>query len=114
TWSADAVAHPGFLGTRRLPAFPLEELLGYIDWTPFFHAWELKGTYPRILEHKEHGKAARDLYASAQTLLAEIVAKRHLHAFGVYGFFPANSDGDDIVIWKDASRDAELARFHFL
>ena len=114
TWSAETIAHPGFFGTRRLPAFPLDELLPFIDWTPFFHAWELKGSYPRILEHPAHGKAARDLYAAAQTLLAEIVDKRHLHAFGVYGFFPANSDGDDIVIWEDASRAAELARFHCL
>lgn len=114
TWSAGAVAHPGFFGTRRLPAFPLDELLPFIDWTPFFHAWELKGSYPRILEHPDHGKAARDLYAAAQTLLAEIVEKRYLHAFGVYGFFPANSDGDDVVIWEDASRAVELARFHFL
>jgi 5-methyltetrahydrofolate--homocysteine methyltransferase len=113
-WSADEMAHPGFFGTRRLPAFPLDELLPYIDWTPFFHAWELKGTYPRILEHPEHGKAARELYESAQALLAGIVDKNLLHAFGVYGFFAANSDGDDVVIWEDASCTRELARVHFL
>jgi len=114
SWSADAVAHPGFYGTRRLPGFPLDELLPYIDWTPFFHAWELKGTYPRILEHPEHGKAAREIYDAAQALLASIVDKRLLHAFGVYGFFPANSDGDDVVIWEDATAKRELTRFHFL
>jgi 5-methyltetrahydrofolate--homocysteine methyltransferase len=113
-WSADTVAHPGFFGTRRLPAFPLEELLPYIDWTPFFHAWELKGTYPRILEHPEHGKAARELYEAAQALLQGIVDKNLLHAFGVYGFFPANADGDDVVIWEDGSCARELARIHFL
>jgi 5-methyltetrahydrofolate--homocysteine methyltransferase len=113
-FSPETIAHPGFLGTRRLPAFPLDELLPYIDWTPFFHAWELKGTYPRILEHPIHGKAARELYESAQKLLASIVAKRLLHAFGVYGFFAANSDGDDVIIWEDASRAKELARLHFL
>jgi 5-methyltetrahydrofolate--homocysteine methyltransferase len=113
-WSADEIAHPGFFGTRRLPAFPLDELLPYIDWTPFFHAWELKGTYPRILEHPEHGKAARELYESAQALLAGIVDKNLLHAFGVYGFFPVNADGDDVVIWEDASCARELARVHFL
>jgi 5-methyltetrahydrofolate--homocysteine methyltransferase len=108
------VAHPGFIGARRLPAFPLNELLPFIDWTPFFHAWELKGTYPRILEHPVHGKAAREIYDAAQALLAEIVSKSHLHAFGVYGFFPANSDGDDIVLWEDASAASELARLRFL
>jgi 5-methyltetrahydrofolate--homocysteine methyltransferase len=114
SFAADAVAHPGFYGVRRLPAFPLDELLPYIDWTPFFHAWELKGTYPRILEHPLHGKAARELYESAQTLLAEIVEKRHLHAFGVHGFFAANSDGDDVIVWEDPSCSRELTRFHFL
>jgi 5-methyltetrahydrofolate--homocysteine methyltransferase len=113
-FTAETVAHPGFYGTRNLPAFPLNELLPFIDWTPFFHAWELKGTYPRILEHPDHGKAARELYDAAQRLLAEIVDKRLLHAFGVYGFFPANADGDDVVIWQDAERVRELARFHFL
>jgi 5-methyltetrahydrofolate--homocysteine methyltransferase len=113
-WSTDTVAHPGFFGTRRLPAFPLDELLPYIDWTPFFHAWELKGTYPRILEHPEHGKAARELYETAQALLAGIVDKNLLHAFGVYGFFAANADGDDVLIWEDASCTRELARVHFL
>jgi 5-methyltetrahydrofolate--homocysteine methyltransferase len=114
SWSADSIARPGFLGTRRLPGFALDELLPYIDWTPFFHAWELKGTYPRILEHPLHGKAARELYDAAQTLLASIVDKRLLHAFGVYGFFPANSDGDDVVIWDDAGAQQELTRLHFL
>ncbi len=114
TWRADGVAPPGFYGTRRLPAFPLDELLAFIDWTPFFHAWELKGSYPRILEHKEHGAAARELYDAGQGLLTRIVDKRLLHAFGVYGFFPANADGDDVVIWEDAERRTERARFHFL
>ena len=113
-WSAEGLAHPGFFGTRRLPAFPLDELLPYIDWTPFFHAWELKGSYPRILEHPDHGKAARDVYDAAQALLAGIVDKNLLHAFGVYGFFPANADGDDVVIWEDGSCARELARVHFL
>jgi len=105
---------PGFVGTRPLAAFPLDELLPYVDWTPFFHAWELKGTYPRILEHPEQGRAARELFEAAQALLLRIVDKRLLHAFGVYGFFPANADGDDVVIWEDASRERERLRFHFL
>jgi 5-methyltetrahydrofolate--homocysteine methyltransferase len=114
SFDGDAVARPGFLGTRRLPGFPLDELLPYIDWTPFFHAWELKGTYPRILEHPDHGKAARELYDAAQALLAGIVDKSLLHAFGVYGFFAANSDGDDVVIWEDATATVERTRVRFL
>jgi 5-methyltetrahydrofolate--homocysteine methyltransferase len=113
-WDADAIARPGFLGTRRVPGLPLEDLLPYIDWSPFFHAWELKGTYPRILEHPEQGRAARELFEAAQASLARIVAGRQLHAFGVYGFFPANSDGDDVVVWEDESRTRERARLHFL
>src|SRR5262249_4408361 len=111
-FSSKTVAPPGFFGTRQLSAFPLEELLPYIDWTPFFHAWELKGTYPRILEHPEHGRAARELYDAAQTLLARIVEKRQLHAFGVYGFFAANSEGEDVLLWEDATRLKELPRLH--
>ena len=113
-FSPATVAPPGFFGTRRLPAFPLEELLPFIDWTPFFHAWELKGTYPRILEHPVHGQAAREVYDAAQALLIRIVEKRQLHAFGVYGFFAANADGDDVLLWEDASRARELPRLHFL
>ena len=113
-WSGDAIARPGFLGTRRVPGLPLEDLLPYIDWTPFFHAWELKGTYPRILEHPEQGRAARELFEAAQAALARIVAGRQLHAFGVYGFFPANSDGDDVVVWEDETRTRERARLRFL
>jgi 5-methyltetrahydrofolate--homocysteine methyltransferase len=113
-WGGEAIARPGFLGTRRVPGLPLEDLLPYIDWTPFFHAWELKGTYPRILEHPQQGPAARELFEAAQAALARIVAGRQLHAFGVYGFFPANSDGDDVVIWEDETRRGERARLRFL
>jgi 5-methyltetrahydrofolate--homocysteine methyltransferase len=113
-WSRDDVPRPGFLGARTVATIGLDELLPYIDWTPFFHAWELKGTYPRILEHPQHGAAARELFDNAQKLLGHIVDKRLLHAFGVYGFFPANAAGDDVVLWEDESRTAERARLHFL
>jgi 5-methyltetrahydrofolate--homocysteine methyltransferase len=114
SFASEAIARPGFYGTRGLPNFPLEELLPYIDWTPFFHAWELKGTYPRILDHPEQGPAARELHAAALALLAQIVDKQLLHAFGVYGFFAASSEGDDVVIWEDATAQKEKARLHFL
>ncbi|HEX4822997.1 MAG TPA: methionine synthase [Candidatus Polarisedimenticolaceae bacterium] len=114
SWSGDEIPRPGFLGSRTVATLPLDELLPYIDWTPFFHAWELPGVYPRILEHPVHGAAARELFDNGQKLLARIVDKRLLHAFGVYGFFPANAHGDDVVLWRDESRDAERARLHFL
>ena len=82
----------------------------YIDWTFFFAAWELKGRFPAILDHPEHGKAARDLYEHAQKLLARIVSGKLLRARGVYGFWPANSDGDDIVLYAPGTGTRRQAR----
>jgi 5-methyltetrahydrofolate--homocysteine methyltransferase len=95
-------AQPAFTGTRTVDV-DLGELVPYIDWTFFFAAWELKGRFPAILDHPEHGRAARDLYDHAQKLLARIVAGKLLRARGVYGFWPANSDGDDIVLYQSSS-----------
>jgi 5-methyltetrahydrofolate--homocysteine methyltransferase len=97
-----------------LENFPLGELVPYIDWTFFFHAWELRGKFPQILDHRELGKAARDLFADAQKLLDRIVRERLLGAGAVYGFWPANADGDDIVVWADQTRTGERLRFHML
>ena len=94
--------------------FPLEQLVPAIDWTFFFHVWELKGKFPAILDHPELGEAARDLYANGRELLDRIVARRLLEARGVYGFWPANADGDDIVLFADDERDEELLRFPML
>jgi len=105
---------PAFLGTRALYACPLEEIVPYIDWSPFFHAWEMKGVYPRILEDARFGAAARELFENGKRLLDEIVGGRLLTANGVYGFFPAASDGDDVIVFADDARGKELARFHFL
>ncbi len=97
TWSADDVSPPPFTGTRTLePA--LEELREVIDWTFFFAAWELKGSYPQILDHTTFGPQARELFADANELLDEIVAAGSLQARGTYGFWRANSEGDDIVL----------------
>ena len=85
---------------------PLAELVPYIDWTFFFAAWELKGRFPAILDHPEQGAAARELYENARTLLDQIVAREQLTARGVYGFWPAASDGDDIVVFKRGDRGA--------
>jgi 5-methyltetrahydrofolate--homocysteine methyltransferase len=93
---------------------PLAVLRDYIDWTPFFHTWELKGVYPRILDHEKYGAEARKIFAEANALLDEIVAKKLLTARGVYGIFPASGVGDDVQLYGDESRAAPLARFHFL
>jgi 5-methyltetrahydrofolate--homocysteine methyltransferase len=96
-WNADDLTEPAFTGSRIVePA--LEELRGYVDWTFFFHAWDLKGRYPAILEHPEKGAAARDLFDAAAALLDRIVAERLLVPRGVHGFWPAAAHGDDIVL----------------
>jgi len=104
---------PPFLG-RRVINVPLGDLVPYIDWTFFFTAWELKGRYPAILDHPEYGKAARDLYDSAQVMLERIVREKLLTATGVYGFWPAVSEDDDIVLYRDREHTGELARFNLL
>jgi 5-methyltetrahydrofolate--homocysteine methyltransferase len=109
-----ALAVPEFLGIRVLDPVPLQGIVPYIDWTPFFHAWELRGIYPDILERPGVGEAARELFDNAQALLDEIVAGEKLTARAVYGFFPAGRSGDDIIIYEDAGRTRERARFHTL
>ncbi len=113
-WSALPIARPNFLGTKMLDGLPLAELVPYIDWSPFFHTWELKGKFPAILSDSTVGPVATELYEKARKLLDRIVAERLLTARGVYGFFPANSDGDDIIIYSDESRQQEQARFPML
>ena len=90
------------------------DLVPFIDWSPFFHTWELRGVYPKILQHEKHGEEARKLFADAQKLLEEIVSKKLIQPRGVYGFFPANRVGDDVELYTDESRAKVLSRFHFL
>jgi len=113
-WSRETIAIPAFLGRRMMQAIPLEELVPYIDWTFFFVAWDLKGRFPEILDHPQYGKAARDLYASAQLLLERIVGDELLTANAVYGFWPAASVQDDIVLYDDPDRSRELTRLVML
>jgi 5-methyltetrahydrofolate--homocysteine methyltransferase len=113
-WRAADVAQPGSTGVHVLPDVSLATLREYIDWTPFFHTWELKGVYPRILQHEKYGEEARKLFAEANTLLDEIIAQKLLTARGVYGLFPANAVGDDVRLYTDESRRTPLATFHFL
>jgi len=96
TMTADR-PRPDFLGARRIEP-PLAELLEFIDWTPFFHAWDLRGRFPKLLDHPARGAAARDLYADGRAMLEQIVVDERLAAAGVYGFWPARADGDDIVL----------------
>jgi 5-methyltetrahydrofolate--homocysteine methyltransferase len=93
---------------------PLESLIPYIDWSPFFMAWELKGKYPEIFKDSNVGKEAKDLFDKANELLRTLIARKQIQARGVYGFFPSNSDGDDIVIWTDESRKVERCRLLML
>jgi 5-methyltetrahydrofolate--homocysteine methyltransferase len=112
-WEAHRATTPSFLGTRTFTP-ELSDLARYIDWTPFFATWQLVGHYPAILEDDVVGEAARDLFADAQAMLKRIIDERWYEARGVVGFWPANSDGDDIVIWTDETRTIERARFFTL
>jgi 5-methyltetrahydrofolate--homocysteine methyltransferase len=113
-WRAKDVPTPAFTGVRVLDNFPLATLREYIDWSPLFHAWGLKGVYPRILEHEQQGEHARQIFADANTLLDRIIEKNLITARGVYGFFPASAVGDDVALYSDDTRKTELDRFHFL
>jgi 5-methyltetrahydrofolate--homocysteine methyltransferase len=112
-WAAEPLPVPAFTG-RRVVDVALEELIPYIDWTFFFAAWELKGRFPAVLDHPQYGAAARELYDNARTQLARIAADRSIRARGVYGFWPAASDADDIVVYVDESRTHEALRFNML
>jgi 5-methyltetrahydrofolate--homocysteine methyltransferase len=113
-WATALIAVPDFLGGRSLRDFPLAEIVPYIDWSPFFMSWELKGKYPAILDDPVVGSEARDLFEKARAMLDRLVRDRSLHAHGVYGFFPANAEGDDVVVYSDESRTKKRCRFHFL
>jgi 5-methyltetrahydrofolate--homocysteine methyltransferase len=113
-WKSVRIDKPAFVGRRELRDVPLDELVPYIDWSPFFMTWELKGKFPKIFDDPNVGETARKLYDDARKLLDKIVLKRLLKARGVYGFWPAASDGDDVIVYTDDSRSAELCRFHTL
>ncbi|MBK8083304.1 MAG: methionine synthase [Devosia sp.] len=108
-WAGYAPPRPTFLGTRVFESYDLGEIARYIDWTPFFQAWELKGRYPAILEDKNQGPAARQLWDDAQKMLREVLQKNWFRPKAVIGFWPANQVGDDIRLFTDDSRESELA-----
>jgi 5-methyltetrahydrofolate--homocysteine methyltransferase len=113
-WRAEDLPVPTFTGVRVLKDFPLETLREFIDWSPFFHTWGLKGIYPRIFDHESHGAQARQLFSEANALLDLIIEKKLITARGVYGLFPASALGDDVELYTDSARGNALERFHFL
>jgi 5-methyltetrahydrofolate--homocysteine methyltransferase len=113
-WRPEDIPMPGFTGVRVLDDFPLATLREFIDWSPFFHTWGMKGVYPRILEHEEQGAQARQLFKEGNALLDVIIEKKLITARAVYGFFPANAVGDDVELYTDEKRSKVHEKFHFL
>jgi 5-methyltetrahydrofolate--homocysteine methyltransferase len=113
-WKTHAPVKPSFIGTKVLENYPLQELVPYIDWTPFFQTWELSGKFPAILEDAKYGEAARPLYEDARAMLDKIIKEKWFRAGGVIGFWPANAEGDDIVLYADEARKKPLATLHTL
>jgi 5-methyltetrahydrofolate--homocysteine methyltransferase len=113
-WRAEDIPVPSFTGVRVLENFSLATLREFIDWSPFFHTWGMKGIYPRILSEGEKGVEATKIFNDAQVLLDKIIAERLITAHGVYGLFPASAVEDDVVLYKEDSREEELTRLHFL
>ncbi|HXJ21426.1 MAG TPA: methionine synthase [Polyangia bacterium] len=110
-WRAEDLPVPAFRGRRVLEDVPLETLRPFIDWTPFFHTWELKGVFPRILEHEKYGEQARQIFAEGNALLDKMIKQRSIRARGVYGLYRANAVGDDVVLYADGK---PFTQFHFL
>ncbi|MGH8292118.1 MAG: methionine synthase [Gammaproteobacteria bacterium] len=114
-WSGYAPPQPRGLGVEVFNDYPLADIRRYVDWTPFFHVWQLKASYPRILQDSEKGEAARKLFADANHMLDRVIAEKWLRASAVCGLFPANAvNGDDVAVFSDGKRERELITFHFL
>ncbi len=113
-WKNTPIYKPKFKGVKQLINFPIQELRKYIDWTFFFFVWELKGKFPDILNDELQGEEARKLYADANRMLDQMTEKKMVQANGVFGIWPANADGDDIVIYDDENSRKEIGRFYHL
>lgn len=113
-WNSYQPTTPQFIGNKVFDDYPLAELVDYIDWTPFFHSWELKGSYPKIFDDPEKGDEAKKLFADAEAMLKQIISEKWLQAKAVIALYPANSVGDDIEVYKDESRSEVLTTFHNL
>ena len=112
-WRTEDVTTPEFIGAQQVDV-SLTEIAKYIDWTYFFSAWQLKGRYPGILEHPKYGEAAREIFDHGQAMLDRLITQGRLRAQGVYGFWPAEAQGDDIVLYADEKRQTERLRFNML
>lgn len=113
-WNSSEILKPKFIGNKVFTDYPLNELVEYIDWTPFFISWEMKGSYPRILEDKVRGEEAKKLFADAQKMLKQIINEKWLKANAVIGIYPANAIDDDIEVFEDESRKKVKTIFHTL
>lgn len=113
-WAARQPETPQRLGVQSFKNYDLGEIAQHIDWTPFFATWEMNGQYPRILKDDRYGEAATSLFSDAEEMLERIISEKWLTANGVIGLWPANADGDDIIVYKDENRDKEAARFYTL
>lgn len=112
--AAERPAVPAITGLQVEEKIPLEEVIDYIDWSPFFWTWELKGVFPKILDHPKHGSQARELYEDARRMLDTIVREERFHCRAAWGLWPANRVGDDVELYTDESRRTVLHTFHFL
>lgn len=113
-WANDPIDAPLVLGVKTLADYPLQSIAEFIDWSPFFHTWELKGVFPKILQHEKWGERARELYDDGQAMLSRIIENKWLSANGIYGIFPANAIGDDVEVYEDETRTRVRTTFHFL
>lgn len=113
-WSSITITEPAYTGIKVFEDYPLAELVEYIDWTPFFISWEMKGSYPKILKDPARGEEARKLFDDAHKMLEKIIAEKWLTARAVIGIFPANASGDDIEVYSDESRSSIRTVFHTL
>ncbi len=113
-WATTDLAIPESIGKHHWDRVPLQDIVDVFDWSPFFHAWELRGVFPKIFEHKNHGEEAKKLYDDAQRILEDLVGNDRLHCRATWGVWPAHSTGDDIEIFADELKSDQLATFHFL
>lgn len=113
-WRSFTPAMPEFIGVRTIDDLSVSNIVPYIDWSPFFWTWGMKGLYPRILEHEKWGTQAQELFRDAQSILRRIIEEDHFKPAAVIGFWPANSCGDDVQIFENENRDSAIETFHFL
>ena len=113
-WKKEDIVKPQFTGTKVFEDYPLDEIAKFIDWTFFFHAWDIKGKYPAIFEHPEKGTEAKKLYDDGKAMLQRIIDEKRLQAKAVIGFYPANSTGESVELYKDENRSELIGTFHHL